>query len=137
MSLKIVYGTSGTGKSNYLFEEIAQKLRQNDRKIYIITPEQFSFTLEQKLLEVSEHAAVLQAEVLTFKRMAYRILNEVGGTTKTMLTESGRSMLLSHILFQAKGELSFLGKSEENVELLERQSQSSKSIIFCQKAYRK
>ncbi|MBR1803034.1 MAG: helicase-exonuclease AddAB subunit AddB [Clostridia bacterium] len=121
MSLKIVYGTSGTGKSNYLFEEIAQKLRQNDRKIYIITPEQFSFTLEQKLLEVSEHAAVLQAEVLTFKRMAYRILNEVGGTTKTMLTESGRSMLLSHILFQAKGELSFLGKSEENVELLERQ----------------
>lgn len=121
MPLKIVYGTSGTGKSNYLFQEISEKLNKSSHKIYIITPEQFSFTLEKKLLEVSQNDAVLQAEVLTFKRMAYRILNEVGGKTKTMLGESGRTMLLSHILFQEKGELSFLGKSEENVELLERQ----------------
>ena len=38
MSLRIIYGNSGTGKSTYIFNEIANKLKENNRKIYIITP---------------------------------------------------------------------------------------------------
>lgn len=91
MSLKIVYGTSGTGKSEFLFQEIIKKINQTNRKIYIITPEQFSFTLEKKLFEVSQSEAILQAEVLTFQRMAYRIFNELWGKTKTILTQSRKS----------------------------------------------
>lgn len=48
MSLKIIYGKSGTGKSTYIFNEIAEKIKKGNRKIYIITPEQFSFTAEKK-----------------------------------------------------------------------------------------
>ena len=47
MSLRIIYGKSGSGKSEYCFNEIA-KLVQKEKKIYIITPEQFSFTAEKK-----------------------------------------------------------------------------------------
>ena len=38
MSLKIIYGKSGTGKSTYIFNEIAEKIKKGNRKIYIITP---------------------------------------------------------------------------------------------------
>ena len=52
MSLKIIYGKSGVGKSTFIFNEIAEKIKSgNKRKIYIITPEQFSFTAEKKLME--------------------------------------------------------------------------------------
>lgn len=50
--------------------------------------------------------------------MAYRILNEVGGRTKTALTSCGKFMLLYDILKQAKGELKFLDKREENIDMV-------------------
>ena len=76
MSLRIVYGVSGTGKSSYIFNEISEKLKQDrNNNIYIITPEQFSFTAEEKLLTAVGKQAVVNAEVLTFNRMAYRVIN--------------------------------------------------------------
>jgi len=75
MELKIIYGKSGCGKSTYLFKYIKDIIK-NPQKIYIITPEQFSFTAERKLLEEVE-GAVINAEVLTFSRMAYRVIKEI------------------------------------------------------------
>ena len=126
MGLKIVYGKSGSGKSEYIFNEIKNKIYGNE-KIYIITPEQFSFTAEKKLLEAVENNAVINAEVLTFERMAYRVMNEVGGVTKTNLSESGKSMLIYNILDTQKNNLKFLGKSDKNIEVV------SKSITELKK----
>ena len=117
MSLRIIYGKSGTGKSTYIFNEIAEKIKEN-KKIYIITPEQYSFTAEKKLMNTVKEKAVINAEVLTFGRMAYRVLNEVGGVSKTHLTECGRAMLIYSILMKEKKNLRFLGKSDENTQLL-------------------
>ncbi|MCI9413513.1 MAG: helicase-exonuclease AddAB subunit AddB [Clostridia bacterium] len=119
MSLRIVYGTAGTGKSTYLFQEIQEKLKQKQQEnIKVITPEQFSFTLEKKLLDFAPSSSVLSAEVITFNRMAYRILEEVGGKTKKHLTKSGRVMLLDEILLSQKNDFTFLGKTDENIEMI-------------------
>ena len=48
MSLRLVYGRAGKGKSSFLYNEIKDKINEKS-KIYIITPEQFSFTAEKKL----------------------------------------------------------------------------------------
>ena len=48
MSLRIIYGRAGTGKSEFCLNEI--KKNQN-QKIYIITPEQFSYSMERRLLQ--------------------------------------------------------------------------------------
>ena len=70
-SKKQMQGKSGTGKSTFIFNEIKEKIN-GDSKIYIITPEQFSFTAERELLNTVGVGAALNAEVLTFNRMAYR-----------------------------------------------------------------
>lgn len=119
MGLRFIYGEAGTGKTHFCFEEIKNKINE-DNKIYIITPEQFSFTAERKLLEVLPDDAVINAEVLTFNRMAYRVFTEVGGAAQTVLTECGNAMLISDILTERKKELKFLGKSEKNIELVAR-----------------
>ena len=101
MGLRIIYGKSGAGKSTYIFEEIANKIKESkDDKIYIMTPEQFSFTAEKKLLEALEDNAVINAEVITFNRMAYRVIQEIGNGNKTNLLASGKSMLIYNILVE-------------------------------------
>ena len=121
MSLQIVYGRSGTGKTTYIFNEISKTI-DNGKKKYIITPEQFSFTAEKELLRsIKENTganAVINAEVLTFNRMAHRVLSDVGGACKTALSNSGKSMLIYSILSDKKNDLKFLGKSDSNIDLI-------------------
>lgn len=107
------------GKSSYIYREIAEQIEKENTKIYIITPEQFSFTAENKLLAEVKEGAVLQAEVLTFARMAYRIMQETGGANDTTLSKVGKSMLVDAILRKQKKNLTFLGNSDENIEVVE------------------
>ena len=122
MSIQIVYGTSGIGKSTYIFNQINEQIKQKSPyKIKVITPEQFSYTAEHKLLETSSSQSMISAEVITFARMAYRILGEVGKKTRINLSGSGKAMLIDHILLTENNKFSFLGKSDENVEMISRQ----------------
>ncbi len=116
MGLRVIYGKAGSGKSEYCFSEIA-KLIEKEKKIYIITPEQFSFTAEKKLMDAIDTKAVINAEVITLSRMAYRVLQEIGGNKKTKLTKCGKSMLIYSILNENKNKLKFLSKSDENIDL--------------------
>lgn len=120
MSLQIVYGRSGTGKTSYIFQEISKNI--NNKKKYIITPEQFSFTAEKELLATlskeNNQTATLNAEVLTFARMAHRVASEVGDSTKTVLSNCGKSMLVYSILSNKKNNLKFLSKTDNNIDMV-------------------
>lgn len=118
MSLRIIYGRAGTGKSEYCYREIAEKIKA-DNQILIITPEQFSFTAEKKLMEAIDANAVFNAEVVTLSRMAYRVINEIGGRTETNLSKCGKAMLIYSILNNNKKELKLIGKNDENVDMLD------------------
>ena len=130
MGLRIIYGKAGAGKSQYIYDEINKKINeikksqkegsffspsQKGSSQYIITPEQFSFTAEQKLMENKK--AVIGAEVVTFNRLAYRVMNETGGVIHTNLTKCGKAMLIFSILQAEKNNLTFLNKSDENIEI--------------------
>ncbi|MBQ3414765.1 MAG: exodeoxyribonuclease V subunit gamma [Clostridia bacterium] len=116
MGLRIIYGRAGTGKSSYCFSEISNIIN-NEKKIFVITPEQFSFTAEKKLMEICGKKAVINVEVITLSRMAYRVLNEIGGNSKKSLSKCGKSMIIYSILNAHKKDFKFLGKSDENIDL--------------------
>ena len=115
MGLRIVYGKSGSGKSQFIYNEIDSIINSGENnKIYIITPEQFSFTAEKKLMENKK--AIINAEVITFDRMAYRVLSETEGVHNS-ITKCGKSMLIYSILKKEKNNLELLNKSDENIDL--------------------
>ena len=116
MGLRIIYGKPGSGKSTYCFQEISN-LIDKEKKIFIITPEQFSFTSEKKLMDAVNKRATINAEVITLSRMAYRVLGEVIGNHNDNLSKCGKAMLIYSILTNNKSKFKFLGKSDENIEL--------------------
>ena len=116
LGLRLIYGKPGSGKSNFCFSEVAKQI-EKEKKIYIITPEQFSFTAEKKLMDKLSSKAALNAEVVTLSRMAYRVINEIGQGKKAKLSKCGKAMLIYSILNNNKEKLKFLGKSDENIDL--------------------
>ena len=116
MSLQIVYGRAGTGKTKFCFQEIKKNIKSLD-KIYMITPEQFSYMQEKRLLASLETEAVLNAEVITFNRMLDKISIEVGGIYEKLITKSARAMLMHNVIQENKEKFTFLNKSDENIDL--------------------
>ena len=96
MSFRIIYGRAGTGKSEYCYREIAQKIKK-ENKILIITPEQFSFTAEKKLMDAIDTQAVFNAEVVTLSRMAYRVISEIVFATCSISDKTGSGCIRESI----------------------------------------
>ena len=117
MKLTIVYGRSGTGKSEYIYESIKNRLGNN--KIFLIVPEQCNLSAEKKLFEVINKNSLINAEILTLSRMAYRVSNEIGGN-KNHLSKAGKDMLIFDLLSKGKSVLNFLGKSSKNIDIVNR-----------------
>ena len=69
MGLRIIYGKPGSGKSQFCFQEIVDQI-QKEKKIYMITPEQFSFTAEEKLMETIKTHAVINVKLCYDKNFA-------------------------------------------------------------------
>lgn len=115
--MNIIYGRSGSGKSEYIYNKIKNEIKLST-KTYIITPEQFSFTAEKKLLETLDEGATTNVEVLSFERMAYRVIGETLGSNLKNIDKSGKAMLVSSLLEEAQKELNFLGKNLENIDLI-------------------
>ena len=82
MGLRLIYGRAGSGKSEFCFKEIKEKIK-HEENIYIITPEQFSFTAEKKLMQYLGTKSVINAEVITISRMADRLYESLGKNKAT------------------------------------------------------
>ena len=48
--LQMIIGRAGSGKTEYIFNSIKNQVEQGDENILLITPEQFSFISERRLL---------------------------------------------------------------------------------------
>ncbi len=114
--LNLIYGRSGTGKSEWIYRDIDKKIDQF-KNIFIIVPEQSNLTSEKKFFDITGRKALLNVEVLTLSRMAYRISNEVGQDAKS-LSQIGKAMLIYDLLSKNKKDLHFLGKSEKNIDIV-------------------
>ena len=112
MSLRIVYGRAGRGKTTWCLDELTLKLadkkqqKANDleNRLILIVPEQFSHQAELNATRKFGSLSVLGVDVLTFKRMAYRVFNNVGGVKENYITPAAKSILISRILKKKEKE---------------------------------
>lgn len=73
MSLKIICGRAGCGKSRYMLND----MDENANAVYIV-PEQFSFSAEKKLIEKFGVVGLGGPQVLSFMRLAHTVFSRYG-----------------------------------------------------------
>lgn len=103
MSLRFIIGRAGTGKTWKCLSEIAARLETEDNPslIYLV-PEQATFHTEKKLLSFCPHGGTLRAQVLSFQRLAWMVLQETGGGIYTPLNDVGKTLILRSIIEKHK-----------------------------------
>ncbi|GAA0350327.1 helicase-exonuclease AddAB subunit AddB [Bacillus horti] len=115
MSIQFVLGRAGSGKTTYCVQEIKQKLLKDPlgKPIIYIVPEQMSYQAEIPLVKDPELNGMIRAQVYSISRLAFRVLSEVGGVTRTHLDQVGITMILRKIIEKRKDELYIYKRSAE------------------------
>ena len=86
MALQFVLGSSGSGKTEYIYQQIVASAVLHPKKNYlVIVPEQFTMQTQQTLVELAPNHAIMNIDVLSFKRLAYRVFDELGRTDNPQL----------------------------------------------------
>lgn len=112
MSLQFITGNSGNGKTKYLFNRIVKEAKANPRGNYlVIVPEQFTMQTQRQLVDLSENKAIMNIDVLSFKRLAYRVFDELGITNLTVLEETGKNLVLRKLAAQEADKLGVIGRN--------------------------
>lgn len=99
MGLKFLLGKAGAGKSGRCIQEIEKKLVDNPQgpSILYIVPEQMTFQQEYALLNREKINGSIRAQVSSFSRLAWRVLQETGGSTRQFISSTGIQMMLRKI----------------------------------------
>lgn len=117
MSVQFLIGRSGSGKSTAIRRAIAERLKENPSgsPMILLVPEQGSFEAEYALVASDDVRGTMRAQVLSFRRLAYRVMQETGGAAKVAVSEEGKRMLLYKILRRRKEELNLFKDSGEQL----------------------
>ncbi len=110
MSLQFIFGNSGSGKSEYLYEHILEQAGRNpDQNFLILVPEQFTMQTQRELVGRQKYHAIMNVDVLSFARLAYRVFDELGMQDLIVLEETGKNLVLRKVAEQKQQILRVLG----------------------------
>lgn len=110
MSLQFIMGPSGAGKSHYLYEWVTNESLVNPEKNYIVlVPEQFTMQTQKDLVLASPNKGILNIEVLSFNRLAYRVFEETGENNRIVLNDVGKNLVIRKVAGDNKEKLKVLG----------------------------
>lgn len=110
MSLQFIFGNSGSGKSTYLYQKIIEESMQRpDGNFIVIVPEQFTMQTQKDLVMAHPRGGIMNIDVLSFQRLAHRIFEEVGADQRSVLSETGKNLMLRKVAIQEQEKLKVLG----------------------------
>jgi len=125
MALQFVIGRSGTGKTHYCLQQIIDqvKAQPDGPPLIMLVPEQATFQTEYALLEDAQLAGTIRAQVLSFRRLAYRVMQETGGTALIPIGENGKNMMLYKIVNRLGEQLQLFQGGESQHGFIDRLGQ--------------
>jgi len=109
MSLSFVFGGSGSGKSNYIYERmISMSMQHPDKQFLIIVPDQFTMQTQKELIAMHPRHGIMNMDVLSFGRLSHRIFEETGEIHKTILDDTGKNLLIRTVAGKTAHQLTVL-----------------------------
>ncbi|MFT8321823.1 MAG: helicase-exonuclease AddAB subunit AddB [Bacillus sp. (in: firmicutes)] len=115
MSVRLLVGRAGSGKTTLCIEEIRQKLLADPEgnPIIYLVPDQMTFLSDQRLVTSKGIGGMFRAQTYSFTRLAWRILQETGGISRYHINSVGISMLIRKIIEENKEDLTLFKKAAD------------------------
>lgn len=107
MILRFIIGRAGTGKTTTCKNEIRNEIIHNpmENPLCFLVPEQATYQMEYALATTPELGGLFNAQVFSFRRLAWKVLNETGGAARIPIGELGKRMALRKLLAERKDQL--------------------------------
>lgn len=122
MAFRFVLGRAGSGKSGFCLRGIKDKLIESPdgRPLILLVPEQATFQAEYALVSAPELRGTLRAQVLSFRRLAWRVMQEVGGTARLPIDDTGKKLLLHKLLHKHRDRLQLFSSTADQMGVIEK-----------------
>ena len=109
MPLKFVFGPSGSGKSTYLYQHVIEESEKYPQENFIVlVPEQFTMQTQKDLVSMHPRHGIMNIDVLSFARLAYRVFEETGAKKLPVLDDEGKNLILRKIAGDYEEKLTVL-----------------------------
>lgn len=147
MSLRFILGRVGSGKSHHCLTAVRDALRVDPvegPRLILLVPEQAALQTERALLDAplirsSSSAggnsgpilAAHRAEVLSFRRLAFRVMDGSALAAREALSEPARAMVLRRLLAESASRLNYYGRSVLSARRGGRMTGVVQSIASC------
>lgn len=106
MTIRYIIGRAGRGTDRLAMMEIGRELNQDsDQRLYLLVPEQYTLQAERNLIKELNLPGIMRAEVISFNRLLYRVLNETGSHRHVLINEQGRSMVIKKVIHNVASDL--------------------------------
>ena len=112
MSLQLVLGNSGSGKSTWLYDYVvAQAIKFPKKNFIFLVPEQFTLQTQKEFVNRHPSHSILNIDVLSFRRLAYRVFDELGMMDLAVLEETGKNLALRKVASEQEDGLVLLKRN--------------------------
>ncbi|HZG57397.1 helicase-exonuclease AddAB subunit AddB [Paenibacillus sp.] len=105
MGIRFALGRAGSGKSRLAFERIGAELERapDGPPLVLLVPEQMTQAADRAF--AARFGGTIRAQSLSFRRLAFRVMQEVGGAARLHIDDTGKKMLLYKIAKSRAKEL--------------------------------
>ena len=112
--LNIYYGRESVDHEKFIMDHI-----DKGGRALLIVPDQYTLEAERRLFEETGAEALMNVEVISMSRLGFRLLQELGGSTRTFIDKYGRHMILSGAARDMKDDLQVFNGLESRTSFLE------------------
>lgn len=117
--LNIITGRTGSGKTR-LIRSMAKDIAEHSaNKAIIIVPEQFSFETEKGMLGLLGNEKINNVEILSFSRIAERLLSQYGKLDKKTADDGIRAVLMSRAIETLEDKLTVFNRYKKFPQLID------------------
>ncbi len=112
MSLQLILGSAGSGKSYDLYQYmIRHSIEEPEKRHFLLVPEQFTMQTQKTIAAIHPRHSTASLDIVSFERLAYRVFEELGFRNYTLLDDMGKSMILRKVAQEREQEFHLFRKN--------------------------
>ncbi|EEQ59740.1 putative ATP-dependent nuclease subunit B [Clostridiales bacterium 1_7_47FAA] len=80
-----------------------------DTQYLVVVPEQFTMQTQKEIIRLHPRHGVMNIDILSFKRLAYRVFEDLGVSLPVVLDDMGKSMVIRKVAGMKRSKLGLYG----------------------------